>query len=368
MHQTHANGDTAADAESVRSLRLHELLRELVRDEGRMEAAELLGVNSKTVMRAVESGRLSRRVSDALERLQAGDSPPNADQRRDNREELEKLKQRLGRLERSAEALAEELRGGLEEVRMAVAEQVRGLRAEWGRAQAQERGRAGPEEAVRVIGSQPVTARAAAIRRFAPQVVVAEPEDGDEESYGEAWPLVEEWRRLRDGHPHQGKGVSWLVTEERLFALELAMLEEHGLTLPPEDGAAAGLRSLRPDQLAQDGPGGHPPGAGLGGGAALGAQGARVRPAAGGSGCRDAHRGLPRHGLDGLRGGRTFCLVQQLGCDARGRRRSPGPGAETGSAHVVRMYVLYFRAIGSTPKGRTPTHCRGRTHQEEPAR
>lgn len=234
MHQTHANGDTAADAESVRSLRLHELLRELVRDEGRMEAAELLGVNSRTVMRAVESGRLSRRVSDALERLQAGDSPPNADQRRDNREELEKLKQRLGRLERSAEGLAEELRGGLEEVRVAVAEQVRGLRAEWGRAQAQERGRAGPEEAVRVIGSQPVTARAAAIRRFAPQVVVAEPEDGDEETYGEAWPLVEEWRRLRDGHPHQGSGLSWLLTEERLFTLELAMLEEHGLTLPPE--------------------------------------------------------------------------------------------------------------------------------------
>ena len=45
---------------------------------------------------------------------------------------------------------------------------------------------------------------------------------------------MEEWRRLRAGHPHQGKGLPWLVTEERLLTLELAMIEEHGLTLPPE--------------------------------------------------------------------------------------------------------------------------------------
>ncbi len=54
------------------------------------------------------------------------------------------------------------------------------------------------------------------------------------EVYRDAWPLVEEWRRLRAGHPHQGRSLSWLVTEERLLTLELAMLEEHGLTLPPE--------------------------------------------------------------------------------------------------------------------------------------
>ena len=45
---------------------------------------------------------------------------------------------------------------------------------------------------------------------------------------------MEEWRRLRDGHPFQGKSLSWLVTQERILVLELAMLEEHGLTLPPE--------------------------------------------------------------------------------------------------------------------------------------
>ena len=32
----------------------------------------------------------------------------------------------------------------------------------------------------------------------------------------------------------QGKNLAWLVTVERMLTLELAMLEDHGLTLPPE--------------------------------------------------------------------------------------------------------------------------------------
>ena len=61
-----------------------------------------------------------------------------------------------------------------------------------------------------------------------------EPTGDDADVYGEAWPLVEEWRWLRSTHPHLGGGVRWLETEARILALELAMLEEHGLTLPPE--------------------------------------------------------------------------------------------------------------------------------------
>ena len=55
--------------EDLRELRLRALLRDLVREEGRMEAAELLGVNYKTLVRAIESDDLSNRMSDALERL-----------------------------------------------------------------------------------------------------------------------------------------------------------------------------------------------------------------------------------------------------------------------------------------------------------
>ena len=61
-----------------------------------------------------------------------------------------------------------------------------------------------------------------------------DPAGDDEVVYGAAWPLVEEWRRLKVGHPLQGKTLSWLETQERLLTLELAMLEKHGLTLPPE--------------------------------------------------------------------------------------------------------------------------------------
>ena len=81
----------------------------------------------------------------------------------------------------------------------------------------------------------------ATLRRLDPEVVTEEPADDDDEVYGDAWPLVEEWRRLRAGHPHQGKSLSWLTTEERLLVLELAMLEEHGLTLPPETQALRGF-------------------------------------------------------------------------------------------------------------------------------
>ena len=72
------------------------------------------------------------------------------------------------------------------------------------------------------------------LQPFDPEIVTVQPADDDVEVYGAAWPLVEEWRSLRADHPNQGSSLSWLTTQERLLVLELAMLEEHGLTLPPE--------------------------------------------------------------------------------------------------------------------------------------
>ena len=71
-------------------------------------------------------------------------------------------------------------------------------------------------------------------RRVDPEIVTEEPAGDDPGVYGPAWPLVEEWRRLRADHPNRGRSLTWLLTEERLLVLELAMLEEYGLTLPPE--------------------------------------------------------------------------------------------------------------------------------------
>ena len=51
--------------------------------------------------------------------------------------------------------------------------------------------------------------------------------------FGDAWPLIQEWRGLKETHPNEGRGLGWLRVEERFLSVELALLEEHGMTLPP---------------------------------------------------------------------------------------------------------------------------------------
>ena len=238
-------------------------LRELVREEGRVEAAELLGVAYRTVVRAEESGEITGRMGDALERLLGtGDDP-----------EVARLRERVDALEGGVEAMAKELRDGLGEIRAAVA----GNAESQGQGQAQDgkpdagAGRSETRAAPPVAGLRP--RKPFTERRLDPEVVTEEAADDDPEVYGDAWPLVEEWRRLRADHPYQGKSLSWLTTEERLLVLELAMLEDHGLTLPAGDPGPAGLRAQGPDHPPLEGAGRHPGGAAEAEAAALGADG-----------------------------------------------------------------------------------------------
>ena len=71
-------------------------------------------------------------------------------------------------------------------------------------------------------------------RREYPDLATRQPADDDEEVFGDAWALIVQWRELKDAHPNEGKGLVWLADEERLLEVELALLEEHGMTLPPE--------------------------------------------------------------------------------------------------------------------------------------
>jgi len=89
-----------------------------------------------------------------------------------------------------------------------------------------------PPAAPRVAGLD--RPRPARLRRVDPELVTREPAGDDPEVYGDAWPLVKEWRELKDRLPVQGRSLSWLTDYERLLTLELAMLEEHELTLPPQ--------------------------------------------------------------------------------------------------------------------------------------
>ena len=59
-------GTQTPSLESVQEVRLLALLHDLVRQEGRTGAAGALGVHRKTVAAAVNTGRLSRRMQDAL--------------------------------------------------------------------------------------------------------------------------------------------------------------------------------------------------------------------------------------------------------------------------------------------------------------
>ena len=82
-----------------------------------MEAAELLGVNYKTLARTIESGDLSKRMSDALERLMiAGGVPAEARQR----ERIDDLERGMQGLDGRVEALEKEMRSGFEKVMAAV--------------------------------------------------------------------------------------------------------------------------------------------------------------------------------------------------------------------------------------------------------
>ena len=232
MKERHMTSESGR-ADNQRHLRLSGLLRDLVRQEGRMEAAELLGVNYKTLARAIESGRLTPRLSDALDRLVL------------EREDAKAARQerRIEALEQRVESLENELRGGLEELRAAVREKGEATPAECTGEEAQVASLPAPINKhpaaphlpeADPIGADPGSLKWGSHRRLDPLVVPEEPEPDDEEVYGPAWPVIEEWRSLRRGHPHRGRSLSWLVTEERILGLELAMLEEHGLTLPPE--------------------------------------------------------------------------------------------------------------------------------------
>ena len=71
-------------------------------------------------------------------------------------------------------------------------------------------------------------------RREYPELVTREPADDDQEVYGDAWPLVDEWRSL-ELRREAGTKLDRARTRERIMELEIAMIDELGLTLPPAD-------------------------------------------------------------------------------------------------------------------------------------
>ena len=215
--------------EDVYELRLTALLRQLVRTRGYKGAGRVLGLDPRTVAASVQQG-MSRRVRDAVERMLV---EKDGGARDELEEAVEGLAGQVGGLATQVAGLEGELREGMQALGETHAQGLR--RLEQRLAQGETRAGAGTGL------PPPAPVAGTALRRRYPDLVTAEPAEDDEEVFGDAWPLVKEWRELWDGHPAQGKGLEWVSTRQRILEVEVALLEEHGLTLPPETEPLRGL-------------------------------------------------------------------------------------------------------------------------------
>ena len=232
-------GDGAPSIESLHELRLRALLNDLVNDLGPVKAAAELGIDRKTLWRSEGAGQMSARLVEALERMLLERAVAAMEE---DRETVRALAERVAGLERQLAAAPDTAgnnNGNGGGVDGAVADALRGEFAqEIQRLERRLEARRGGAPDVGSGGSR--TGRAGSQRRY-PDVVTWQPAGDDEQVYGAAWPLVDEWRRLWAGHSPSGRGLSWVSRRERILELEVAMLEAHGLTLPQETTPLRGL-------------------------------------------------------------------------------------------------------------------------------
>ena len=228
-------------------MRLMALLRELVRDHGRKKATDILGVDRRTLDAGLDEGVLSRRMRGALDKaLQYGVGSAANEQRERNdklEEQVEGVAEEVKDLAGEVETLGKEVRRRLSAIEGAVTTLKRDD------AQGTEAGHAGagpsPQGAdkaeTRGLGARSNSPSRPSLRREYPDLVTREPAPDDEAVFGDAWPLIVEWRELKNTHSNEGKGLAWLAEKERLLVVELALLEKHGMTMPPEKQPLRGL-------------------------------------------------------------------------------------------------------------------------------
>ena len=225
-----AFGQAAAQViDDVYELRLTALLRQLVRSRGHKGAARVLGLDPRTVAASVQQG-MSRRVRDAVERMLV---ERDGGARDELEEAVDGLAGQIGGLTTQVAGLEGELREGMKALGQTHAQGMR--RLEQRLAQGDSRGGSGTGP------PHPAPVAGAATRRRYPDLVTSDSSEDDEDVFGDAWPLVKEWRELWDGHPALGRGLAWVSGRARILELEVALLEEHGLTLPPETEPLRGL-------------------------------------------------------------------------------------------------------------------------------
>ena len=247
--------------EDPQALRLIAVLHESVRTRGERATADWLGVDRRTVMTCLEKGELTTRIRTALENEMRREVIAEQTEIRDV---VQKQGERIGdlegrvagfagdfeRLETAIKAVREELNRELRELtrRMERLNTRGGQDTAGGAVRQPVSSAAGRSGAKTGRAGNPLVAGSTASKIEAPltptrpwfpprdykDVVTIEPAPDDSYVYENAWPLVEEWRRLRRNLPAEGRTLSWMQRQERLLKVEIALLNEHRLTLPPD--------------------------------------------------------------------------------------------------------------------------------------
>ena len=208
---------------------LLDLLDALVESRGKVAAAEALRVNYRTMTNCHDSRRVSRRMRRALEEfrdasgveIEVGDGD---DVSTDS--QVEALGKRAAELEEENRELRELVEAQAVQLE-ALQGQIPGLE--------EEEHSAGDAERVGVAevdGQRPPSRRGASPLNVG--VVTLETRPGEDDAFGPAAGLVAEWRELRTGAVASGGRVDRAMASVRRWELEIAMLGDFGLTLPPE--------------------------------------------------------------------------------------------------------------------------------------
>ena len=223
--------EATRSVDSLRELRLLALLGDLMGEQGKTQAAETLGVSPRTLTRFEESRRLTPTLAGALEKhLLEGGGSAAATQRH-----------RLGMLEDGQKELEKALSDGLAEL----GKQGETAREEQARALAELERRVAALETAGV-GASPVsggpaggpatagTPPAQRPRRVYDDVVTADAESGEELVYGDAaTAVIVRWREARDAFSQATDALEILNARQRRVELEIELIQEHELTLPP---------------------------------------------------------------------------------------------------------------------------------------
>ena len=211
---------------------LLELLDDLVGDRGRVGAADVLGVNYRTLQHCLNSRRLSRRMREALEHYRSSapvvvDLPAATEETGPGEGQGESLEQRVAGLEGENWALQETievLAGQLDELRHRVAT-LEGRETNLDSSEP-----LAVDHELRGEGRQ----RSPDHGALEAGVVTLEERPGEEQTLGAAAPRVAEWREAGRMAATANKRVERADAEVRLLELEVSLVEHFRLTLPPD--------------------------------------------------------------------------------------------------------------------------------------